>query len=196
MKLRKLITLVLVAAIVFGTAWPVHALWLIAPCSQGGVWPKNWPKELEPLRKQSRQLVFGGVSRPDAPITHNCSRFEIPFTAREQFESAWPHILTLKNKGAPLTLLPVADVRVQTGNTVRTEKTSGVRILVSMPITPVDPKAADRLLRAINDPKVLGPAVPPKYVTGIELVVDGEIVDLNRIRLPANTPIIDKRFAD
>ena len=35
-----------------------------------------------------------------------------------------------------------------------------------------------------------------RTVTDIELVVDGEIVDLNRIRLPADTPIIDKRFTD
>jgi hypothetical protein len=30
----------------------------------------------------------------------------------------------------------------------------------------------------------------------IELVVDGDIVDLNRIGLPMDTPIIDKRFKD
>ena len=30
--------------------------------------------------------------------------------------------------------------------------------------------------------------------TYIELVVDGDIVDLNRIPLPADTPIIDERF--
>jgi hypothetical protein len=28
----------------------------------------------------------------------------------------------------------------------------------------------------------------------IELIMDGEIVDLNRIPLPADTPIIDERF--
>ena len=28
----------------------------------------------------------------------------------------------------------------------------------------------------------------------IELIVDGDIVDLNRIPLPTDTPIIDKRF--
>jgi hypothetical protein len=28
------------------------------------------------------------------------------------------------------------------------------------------------------------------------LVVDGNIVDLNRIALPADTPIIDERFKD
>jgi hypothetical protein len=32
--------------------------------------------------------------------------------------------------------------------------------------------------------------------TFIELVVDGEIVDLNRIPLPADTPIIDERFEE
>jgi hypothetical protein len=32
--------------------------------------------------------------------------------------------------------------------------------------------------------------------TYIELVVDGNIVDLNRIPLAAHTPIIDERFKD
>ena len=30
----------------------------------------------------------------------------------------------------------------------------------------------------------------------IELIVDGNIVDLNRFPLPADTPIIDERFKD
>ena len=34
------------------------------------------------------------------------------------------------------------------------------------------------------------------YTTYIELVVDGRIVDLNRIPLPGDTPIIDERFKD
>jgi hypothetical protein len=33
-----------------------------------------------------------------------------------------------------------------------------------------------------------------QWTTYIELIVDGDIVDLNRIPLPADTPIIDKRF--
>lgn len=32
--------------------------------------------------------------------------------------------------------------------------------------------------------------------TFIELVVDGKIVDLNRIPLPRDTPIIDERFKE
>ena len=32
--------------------------------------------------------------------------------------------------------------------------------------------------------------------TFIELVVDGDVVDLNRLPLPADTPIMDERFKD
>jgi len=34
------------------------------------------------------------------------------------------------------------------------------------------------------------------YATFIELVVDGDIVDSNRIPLPADAPIVDERFKD
>jgi hypothetical protein len=30
----------------------------------------------------------------------------------------------------------------------------------------------------------------------IELIVDGEIIELNRIQLPPDTPIIDERFKE
>src|SRR5438445_12749540 len=77
---------------------------LIAVCSVNadytvngkGTWPKSWPKELEPLRKQAS--TFEG---PLAAHQH----YAIPFTKREQFESAWPHILKLKSKGAPVRLV-------------------------------------------------------------------------------------------
>jgi hypothetical protein len=32
------------------------------------------------------------------------------------------------------------------------------------------------------------------YTNYIDLIVDGDVVDLNRIPLPADTPIIDERF--
>jgi hypothetical protein len=34
------------------------------------------------------------------------------------------------------------------------------------------------------------------YTNYIELIVDGDVVDLNRIALPEDTPIIDERFKD
>ena len=85
--------------------------------------------------------------------------YAIPFATREEFESAWPHILKVKSKGASITLLRGPHVHVETA------KTAGVLIL-------------------------------PLSDTSIVLVVDGEIVDLNRIAFPAETPIIDERFKD
>ena len=57
-----------------------------------GDWPGSWPKELEPLRKQSRTLVG-----PMVEYRH----YAIPFTKREEFEAAWPHLLKVKTKGHP-----------------------------------------------------------------------------------------------
>jgi hypothetical protein len=43
---------------------------------------------------------------------------------------------------------------------------------------------------------VHSPPLGQEGTTYLELVVDGDIVDLNRIRLPADTPIVDERFKD
>ena len=34
------------------------------------------------------------------------------------------------------------------------------------------------------------------YTNYIDLIVDGDVVDLNRISMPAGAPIIDERFND
>ena len=61
-----------------------------------GTWPKSWPQELEPLRKQAQ--TYEG---PLDPFLH----YLIPFTKREEFEAAWPHLLKVKSKGAPIFLV-------------------------------------------------------------------------------------------
>jgi hypothetical protein len=52
-------------------------------------------------------------------------------------------------------------------------------------------------------PRGEAPLADAKQVNGrwektiyIELIVDGEIIDLNRIPLPPDTPVIDERFQD
>jgi hypothetical protein len=150
MKLPRLFTFVFVASIVFCTVGSVYAISFGGP---GGKWPKSWPKELEPLRKQAWTWVHGQIEIPS---------YEIPFDNREEFESAWPHILKLKRKGAPITLSRGPHIRVKSA------KTGGVRV-------------RSHWAKALYD---------------IELVVDGDIVDLNRIRLPADTRIIDERFKE
>ena len=107
---------------------------------------------------------------------HGCSgdmSYDIPFANREEFEAAWPHILKVKSEGTSITLLRGAHLRVTPA------KSAGVQIW-----TPPAP------------PKGTGAEVPPGTINRIVLIVDGEIVDLNRIRLPEGTPIIDERFQD
>jgi hypothetical protein len=135
-----------------------------------GTWPKSWPKELQPLRKHSTTFVG-----PEVPALH----YFIPFTDRKQFESAWPHILKVKTKGAPLILLrsPYTWLGKMDAGVLVHCPPAGTKAEV---VPPGEGGNMYRLLRA-------------NY---IELVVDGKIVDLNRIPLPADTPMIDKRFAE
>src|SRR5438477_4679140 len=142
-------TTVFLAAIAFCAVGPAYADYSV---SFTGNWPKSWPKELEPLRKQSRTLVG-----PKVEYRH----YAIPFTKREEFESAWPHLLKVNSKGAALRL-------VRGPNFFLGGHIAGV-VVHSPPLGQEDP-------------------------TSIELVVDGEVVDLNRIQLPADTPIVDERF--
>jgi hypothetical protein len=114
--------------------------------------------------------------------------YEIPFTKRAQFESAWPHLLKVKSQGAPVILVRGPSTRLGTridaGVRIQSPpRQTGGRIGLEAPI---DTTKSTRL------------PVRERWIrtTFIELVVDGEVVNLNRIPLPENTPIIDKRFED
>ncbi|MGI8980266.1 MAG: hypothetical protein ACR2FY_13655 [Pirellulaceae bacterium] len=141
-----------------------------------GTWPQSWPKELEPLRKQASTL--------EGPLVLY-RHYLIPFTKREEFEAAWPHLLKVKSKGAPIILVraPKTDFFAL--------KPAGV--LIHTPPVGTD-QGADDEVQIADAKKVHGPWRTD--ATYLELVVDGEIVDLNRIRLPADTLIIDERFKD
>jgi hypothetical protein len=164
-------TIAFVAAIALCAVGSVHALYEVF---DKGTWPKSWPKELEPLRKHVRTLQgeFG------------YRHYEIPFTKRQEFEAAWPHILKVKSKGAPIILVrgPKTDFF--------SIKPAGV--LIHSPSAGTDKRAnpEEPLLGQTNARTTW------MNTTFIELVVDGKIVDLNRIPLPADTPIIDERFKD
>lgn len=219
MNILKQVRFVIVASIVLCGVCSVYALYEV---TNEGAWPKSWPKELEPLRNQARTLVHSQYS------IH-----EIPFTSREEFEAAWPHILAVKSKEAPLVLLSSPNKYRNFGETIK----AGVRILSPLTGTLVTPEGSlypPGAESVIPDGKFLriGPPWPddiksesgalPKYVinengkwaaydpdvkkdpsrylrrarSDIELIVDGNVVDLNRIPLPGDTPIIDKRFKD
>lgn len=90
--LHRLVT-VLVLAIVVSCTTDASAL---VSVSQTGTWPTNWPKELEPFRKQARTI---GVA---TGLQENI--YEIRFANRSEFEKVWPAILRLKTPLAPITL--------------------------------------------------------------------------------------------
>lgn len=134
-----------------------------------GGWPGTWPEELEPLREQARTL-----EGPQIPLLH----YQIPFKTREQFEAAWPHLLKVVSDGAPLILRksPYTRLgRIEAG------------VLIHTPPRQSDGQARPEAINMKNY------RLKSIY---IELIVDGKIVDLNRIELPADTPILDKRFEE
>jgi len=189
--------------------------------AERGLWPDSWPKQLDPLRPQARTLAHG---------QHTV--YEIPFTQRAEFESAWPHILTVKSPQAPLVLLSSPDtwlghsiaagVRLQCPRTGLLVNFQGAnyppgsesaipdgwgKFLRVGPPWPDDLKSPSGALpeyvlidngkwRAFEKKDFGGPneRTIRRARTEIELIVDGDIVDLNRIPLPPDTPIIDKRF--
>ena len=141
-----------------------------------GMWPETWPKELEPLRKQSRTFEEPRVL---------ARAYLIPFTKREEFEAAWPQLLKVKSMGVPIVL-------------VRGPKTDffpvqPAGVIIRTP--PVNEAPGPENGVSIEDAQKAHGEWRTK-ATYIELVVDGEIVDLNRIALPADTLIIDERFKD
>lgn len=166
-------TIPLLAALILCTVATAHALYLV---SEKGDWPKSWPKELESLRKQSRTLVG-----PEVMNQH----FAIRFEKQEDFEAAWPYLLKVKSKGAPIFLM-----RGQ--NFFLGEKARAGVVVHSPPARPANapPLSEDPI------PGQSNPRMTWMNATTIDLVVDGEIVDLNRIALPPDTPIVDERFPD
>lgn len=180
--------------------------------SSRGAWPESWPAQLEPYRRQATTLEIAAGNQENA--------YDIHFDKREKFEKIWPTILKLKSKGAPLRLRSI-EKPFKKGTLFNNEKPT-VRIYAPVYPARECYRPGGKRLRpgppwpdSIKSP--LGEL--PEYVTisqdgttwvpakkegcpkgfiyrariEIELVVDGSIIDLNRIRLPAKTPIIDKR---
>ena len=137
-----------------------------------GDWPATWPKELEPLRKQARTL--------SGPMVEN-RHYAIPFTKREDFEAAWPHLLKVKSPGTAVLLTRAPNFYLADG------AKAGV-VIHTPPLN--EPEAAATKVEGKAE------ADPSLKATYLELVVDGEIVDLNRIAFPAGTLVRDERFKD
>ncbi len=174
-----------------------------------GAWSPDWPKELEPYRERASTidpLPFGGVT------IHT-----VPFTNRSDFEKIWPVLLSVKSKGAPLTLRSGSvELRRRWSFSGATIDDDGM--IIVDPDRTIDPSGADKEycdgwpegtypgVKIHASSHSIYPKNSPAYAScvasdgqptaRIELFVDGNVIDLNRIRLPADTPIIDKRGLD
>ncbi|KAA5546922.1 hypothetical protein FYK55_00405 [Roseiconus nitratireducens] len=141
--------------------------------SETGTWPDSWPTELEPLRKQARTFIG-----PQLSFRH----YAIRFSDRDAFEAAWPNLIKVKSRGAPIFL-------VREPNFFLGENTAGVVIHCPPEGQWDDPKTPEAPRKNDKNPRSRW-----LFTNYIDLVVDGEVVDLNRIPLPRDTPIIDERF--
>lgn len=106
--------------------------------------------------------------RVEGPIV--TERHYIPFSSREEFEKAWPYLLQVKPQN----------------------RLKAIR-LVSPPL-----KSMFDELRPLHAGVMIlenpGPHMGEQGAA-LTLVVDGEIVDLNRIPLPRDTVLVDDRFS-
>jgi hypothetical protein len=161
----------IVALTLFAVGSTAFALYSV---SETGTWPKSWPSELEPLRKQSRTLV--------GP-TFSARHFAVRFADRNEFEAAWPQILKVKSQGAPIFLVrgPHHFLGKEKAGVVIHCPPEGQWDNPNTPEAPIKGYAEESRSRWGN-------------TNYIELVVDGKIIDLNRILLPSGTPIVDERF--
>ena len=160
-----------------------------------GAWSSDWSKELEPYRARastiSERPIGGGYV------------YTIPFADRADFEKAWPLLVSLKSKGASLIL--------RSGGVEMKRRWMGAIGYEGKEYSAGWPQgtypgvkiyAPSKSLRLKGSPdyasaEALDRSNVGRSTTEIELFVgDGKVIDLNRIRLPAETPIIDNRVFD
>jgi hypothetical protein len=165
--MKRIIVVALTLVCFASTAFGLYSV------SERGNWPKTWPKELEPLRSQARTLVG-----PLLEARHWAIRFE----NRKDFEASWPHLVKVKSKAAPIIL--VRGENFFLGDKCK----AGVVVHAPPEGQAKNPRTPEGPIESSNARERY------MYMTYIELVVDGDVVDLNRIELPKDTPIVDARF--
>lgn len=152
---------------------------------QGGDWPTSWPAELEPYRHHSGPGRFTArFWRSGEDAMH----FGIRFATRAEFEAAWPHLLDVRSEGTPIVLRSGRSFwlggtshgvcvhqrpAIRFANGLNVPIKPGVRFSETTPLTAAEAKAMT--------------------TNSLELFVDGTIVDLDRIKLPKDAEVVDKR---
>jgi len=186
---------------------------LVETDSQGR-WPSSWPQSLEPLRDHARTIGIASGTQEDI--------YEITFADRGEFEKAWPSLIALKTPGAPLRLYRVGALPAGGLGQLESNAAPTVRIYAPPPCETVGPNGQklrpsppwpkeligpngelpEFVRDEVRDGKLTWVAATPGTDDGfhyraridIDLVIDGQVIDLNRIALPHDTPIVDRRF--
>ncbi|UCH35864.1 MAG: M48 family metalloprotease [Armatimonadota bacterium] len=186
-----------VVAIGVVTALAVAPLWALVGYGSVKAWPKSWPPKFN--AHLHRALEISPFTGGPAEVL-----YDIHFDSREEFERLWPAVLKVKTAGAPLTL--------KTFKPIEAHAMAGdfytkpyLRILVP-PSNP--PRKLEIVRLPSGEPaeyvrleeegwRPLQPGQRAGYCararTDVVLHVDGTVIDLNRIPLPGNTPIVDER---
>jgi hypothetical protein len=142
-----------------------------------GLWPDSWPKQLNSLREKSRTRVG-----PHFELRH----YAIPFKTREEVESAWTHLVEVKSSSVPNFLRRNTSFWLGKGK---------AGVCIHIPPEGKEPISGDQISPTVSETSRFAGGRLDQTIY-IELIIDREIVDLNRIQLPADTPIIDERFAE
>ncbi len=159
----------LAAIALLGAASSAWALYSVADT---GIWPKSWPKEMEPLRKQARTLVG-----PMLEARH----YAIRFTSREQFEAAWPSLLKVKTKGAPIFV-------IRGENFFLDGRKGGVIIHCPPEGQHRNPRSPEKPIEGVQNLRERW-----MNTNWIEVVDDGNVVDFSRVEVPKGTTVVDER---
>jgi hypothetical protein len=191
-----------------------------------GRWPDSWPKELEPYRKQAETHEIGSAIQENVyeirfknreefeklwPIILKLKDKKAPLRLRSIER---PSSLSLSNCKKPMVrvfshVYPAWPIRRPGCRELRPAPPwpDSIKSLAGelpeyaarsedgnawIPVEKEEPR--DFMWSLVEDGKPRGSMY--RVRTEIELVVDGTIIDLNRILLPPDTPIIDRRFQE
>jgi hypothetical protein len=201
---RRPLTVILIVTVPFLSFLSVANISI----SSRGTWPDSWPEELELYRNQAKTMDVGTFPMDRREIIH-----EISFATHEDFRKAWPHILKVRSPGAPIF--------IERGPSTVWSSTiqAGVRIFCPSDGVLIQTPDGQQQIGSPPWPDYIGSEfdVVPEYLVhhedkytpfegtyraghvfrarvDIVLIVDGKVVDLNRIPLPADTLVVDRRF--
>jgi hypothetical protein len=185
-----------------------------------GTWPADWPKELESYREQAKTIGIAAGNQEDVFEISFRSReqFEKIWPVIQTLKSEGAPLTLITAGSAPgwAGLFdnnePVLRIYAPSYTTGAVKTPDGKTVRRPVPPWPDSAKLPNGQLPKyvwLSDDKTTWvPADtnhnPLKGFKGfeyrarieIEIVVDGKIIDLNRIRLPVDTPIIDRRICE